>query len=312
MAIEHSGDPRTTRPPIAPDAIAPPTVDGRREVLEQIAAEVRVCTRCRLWETRTNAVPGEGHPDTEVVFVGEGPGQNEDIQGRPFVGAAGSFLTELVRSVGWQREEVFITNVVKCRPPGNRDPEPDEMAACAPYLKRQLAVLDPALVVTLGRFSLQAFMPGARIGGVHGTVQPVDPATGASHAQAYAMYHPAAAFRQQALRETLQLDMTGIPAALQAARLARPGQSTSVEPFDPEPAAPEPAAPEPARPEPAASEPASPEPVTADLTIPEPGPATAGPETPGPLENPVSEPSPERDVTVPALADSDHQMSLFR
>lgn len=223
MAIEQSDESRTGTPPVAQPR-GPLDPEERRAALDQIASEVRVCTRCRLWETRTNAVPGEGHADTEVIFVGEGPGQNEDVQGRPFVGAAGTFLTELVRSVGWRREEVFITNVVKCRPPGNRDPEPDEMSACAPYLKRQLAVLDPALVVTLGRFSLQTFMPGARIGAVHGTVRPAEPTAGAAHAHAYAMYHPAAAFRQQALRETLQVDMTGIPAALEAARRARPSE----------------------------------------------------------------------------------------
>lgn len=209
MSIEHS-----------PTAL-PRTADDRRSALDAIAAEVRVCTRCRLATTRTNAVPGEGHPDTEVIFVGEGPGQNEDIQGRPFVGAAGTFLTELINSVGWRREEVFITNVVKCRPPGNRDPEPDEIAACAPYLRRQLEALDPALVVTLGRFSMQTFMPGARIAQVHGTAKPVDPSTGAASARAYAMYHPAAAFRQQALRETIQLDMTQVPETLIAAREAR-------------------------------------------------------------------------------------------
>ena len=116
-------------------------------------------------------MPGEGHPSTEVLFVGEGPGYNEDRQGRPFVGAAGSFLTELLGSVGWKRDEVFITNVVKCRPPDNRDPEPDEIAACAPFLRRQVEALDPALIVTLGRHSMGRFMPGARIGQVHGTTK---------------------------------------------------------------------------------------------------------------------------------------------
>ncbi len=230
MSIERSGDPGSIASAVAALPATPLSVDERRAALEDIAAEVRVCTRCRLSQSRTNAVPGEGHPDTEVVFVGEGPGQNEDLQGRPFVGAAGGFLTELVRSVGWQREEVFITNVVKCRPPGNRDPEPDEIAACAPYLERQLAVLDPALVVTLGRFSLQTFMPGTRISAVHGRAAPVDPSTGAAHALAYAMYHPAAAFRQQALRETLQLEMTGIPAALESARSARSRETVAREP----------------------------------------------------------------------------------
>jgi DNA polymerase len=197
------------------------TVEERRRTLEAIAAEVSACTRCRLSVGRTNAVPGEGHPDTEVVFVGEGPGFNEDQQGRPFVGAAGGFLNELLGTIGWKRDEVFITNVVKCRPPSNRDPEPDEIAACAPFLKRQLEALDPALVVTLGRFSMQNFMPGARIGQAHGTIRPVDPETGAPDALAFAMYHPAAAFRQQALRDTMKLDMCGIPDALLKAREKR-------------------------------------------------------------------------------------------
>jgi DNA polymerase len=248
MAIELSGEPRSNVPPVTPSPAVQLTSEDRRAALDAIAAEVRVCTRCRLSQTRINAVPGEGHPDTEVVLVGEGPGQHEDLQGRPFVGAAGSFLTQLVRSIGWQREEVFITNVVKCRPPGNRDPLPDEMAACSPYLQRQMDALDPALVVTLGRFSLQAFMPGARIGAVHGKAQPVDPGTGARNAHAYAMYHPAAAFRQQALRETLQLDITGIPAALQSARRARPPQPLPAQlvPSDPpEPPTPDPVIPKP-------------------------------------------------------------------
>ena len=123
----------------------------RRAALEAIADEVRVCTRCRLHETRTKAVPGEGDPSTEVMFVGEGPGMNEDREGRPFVGRAGGLLVNLLGHIGWGREDVFITNIVKCRPPGNRDPEPDEIAACAPYLERQLQALDPSVVVTLGR-----------------------------------------------------------------------------------------------------------------------------------------------------------------
>ncbi len=195
--------------------------EERSTALAAIATEVRACTRCRLSAGRTNAVPGEGSPDTEVVFVGEGPGQHEDQQGRPFVGAAGGLLTELIGSIGWKRDEVFITNVVKCRPPGNRDPEADEMAACAPFLRRQLAVLDPALVVTLGRYSLGTFMPGARIGQVHGTQRPVDPVTGATAAVAFAMYHPAAAFRQLSLKETMREDMSRVPGALLEARAAR-------------------------------------------------------------------------------------------
>jgi uracil-DNA glycosylase family 4 len=137
------------------------------------------------------------------------------------VGAAGALLDELLGVIGWSRREVYITNVVKCRPPGNRDPEPDEIAACAPWLRRQLEVLDPALVVTLGRFSMQTFLPGSRIGQAHGTMRPVDPATGAHEAMAYALYHPAAAFRQGGLTETMKLDMLGIPDALTRARERR-------------------------------------------------------------------------------------------
>jgi uracil-DNA glycosylase family 4 len=222
------------------------TFEQRRQALEAIAAEVAVCTNCRLAAGRTRAVPGEGHPETEVILVGEGPGFNEDQQGRPFVGAAGTFLDELLQTIEWERNEVFITNVVKCRPPGNRDPEPDEIAACAPFLRRQLEALDPALVVTLGRFSMQTFMPGTRIGQAHGTVRPADPASGAPDALAFAMYHPAAALRQGALRDTMKLDMCAVPDALIRARQLRaarhpatdrdPGTASEPVPL-PEPAA---------------------------------------------------------------------------
>ncbi len=193
----------------------------RRTALEEIAAEVRVCTKCRLHQTRTKAVPGEGDPDTEVIFVGEGPGFNEDRQGRPFIGRAGDLLVKLLASIGWRREDVFITNVVKCRPPDNRDPQPDEIAACAPYLRRQLEVLDPAVVVTLGRFSMGTFMPGARISQVHGTVRPVDPATGAGAALVFAMYHPAAALRTPAIERDSYADIGAVPAALLDSRRRR-------------------------------------------------------------------------------------------
>ena len=197
------------------------TPDERKQALDAIAAEVAVCTLCPLSKGRTKSVPGDGHPETEVVFVGEGPGYNEDKEGRPFVGQAGGLLNELLKAIGWRREEVYITNVVKCRPPGNRDPEPSEIAACAPYLKRQLEVLDPAVIVTLGRHSLQTFMPGARISAVHGTTAPTNPDTGASDATTYAMYHPAAALRQGSLKETMLTDMCGLPDVLLASRERR-------------------------------------------------------------------------------------------
>jgi DNA polymerase len=202
----------------------------RLQALEAIAAEVRVCTRCRLHETRTRAVPGEGDPETEVVFVGEGPGFNEDRGGRPFIGRAGDLLVKLLASIGWRREEVFITNIVKCRPPDNRDPQPDEIAACAPYLHRQLEVLDPAVIVTLGRHSMARFMPGARISSAHGTVRLADPETGAQDALVFAMYHPAAALRTPAIETESYADIAGVPMALIDARRRReaagPAQAT--------------------------------------------------------------------------------------
>jgi uracil-DNA glycosylase family 4 len=197
------------------------TPDERRQALDQIAAEVSTCTRCPLHLQRTKAVPGEGNPETEVVFVGEGPGYNEDREGRPFVGQAGGLLNELLAKIGWRRSDVFITNVVKCRPPSNRDPEPNEIAACAPYLRRQLEALDPAVIVTLGRHSLGTFMPGARISQSHGTASATSPDTGAPDATTYAMYHPAAALRQHTLKETMLVDMCGLPDVLLQARERR-------------------------------------------------------------------------------------------
>jgi len=193
----------------------------RRAALEGIADEVRVCTRCRLHETRTKAVPGEGDPSTEVMFVGEGPGMNEDREGRPFVGRAGGLLVNLLGHIGWSREDVYITNIVKCRPPGNRDPEPDEIAACAPYLERQLQALDPSVVVTLGRYSMGRFMPGARISQAHGTTRIADPATGARDATVFAMYHPAAALRTPAIERESYEDVALIPTVLTEARARR-------------------------------------------------------------------------------------------
>lgn len=183
--------------------------------LEVVADEVRDCTRCPLARRRTLAVPGEGNPRSDVLLVGEGPGAREDATGRPFVGPAGQLLDELLHAIGWEREDVFITNVVKCRPPGNRDPEPGEVAACAPYLDRQERALDPAVVVTLGRHSLQRYLPGARIGAVHGSLR-----RSYSGLHIFPMYHPAAALHQASLRETLFRDMRGLPAALLAARQA--------------------------------------------------------------------------------------------
>jgi uracil-DNA glycosylase family 4 len=205
------------------------TTDERRAALEAIASEVRGCTRCRLAETRTRAVPGEGHPDTEVMFVGEAPGQTEDQQGRPFVGRAGDLLVKLISTLGWRRQEVFITNIVKCRPPGNRDPEPEEIAACAPYLQRQLEVLDPAVVVTLGRFSMGHFRPGERITQIHGTHAPAPETTGARDALAYALFHPAAALRSTDVERQSYDDVAALPRVLSLARDRRAATRTPKE-----------------------------------------------------------------------------------
>jgi DNA polymerase len=186
---------------------------GGPAALAQVADEVRGCQRCPLAARRVRAVPGEGNVLSDVLLVGEGPGAREDATGRPFVGPAGQLLDELLRSIGWAREDVFITNVVKCRPPGNRDPDPAEIAACGPYLDRQEVALEPTVVVTLGRHSLQRYLPGSRIGAIHGGLR-----RSSSGVHVFPMYHPAAALHQASLRETLFRDVRGLPAALLAAR----------------------------------------------------------------------------------------------
>jgi DNA polymerase len=195
--------------------------------LAAVAAEVRVCTRCPLHVGRTLAVPGEGNAVSDVLLVGEGPGQREDATGRPFVGPAGQLLEELLRSIGWQRSDVFITNVVKCRPPSNRDPEPSEIDACSPYLDRQEQALEPVLVVTLGRHSLQRYLPGARISEVHGRLRR------AGGRFVLPMYHPAAALRSAGLRETLAHDFRGLPEALVTARDALAAEEPDTVPVGP-------------------------------------------------------------------------------
>jgi uracil-DNA glycosylase family 4 len=179
--------------------------------LKALAAEVARCTRCLLHRGRTKAVPGEGPEDAEIMFIGEAPGFHEDQQGRPFVGAAGQFLEELLELIGLKREEVFIANVIKCRPPGNRDPLPEEIEACKPFLDRQIELIQPKLVVTLGRFSMARAFPKARISHVHGQPRKVG---GVIY---YPMYHPAAALHQPSLRRTVEEDMRRIPELLQQA-----------------------------------------------------------------------------------------------
>jgi uracil-DNA glycosylase family 4 len=175
------------------------------EVLNEVASEVVVCEACKLHHSRKNAVPGEGPATSDLMFIGEGPGFHENEQGRPFVGAAGRFLEDLLGSIGLKREDVFITNVVKCRPPGNRDPEAEEMAACSKYLERQISAINPKVIVTLGRFSMARYFPDARISKIHGQPKQVEGRL------VVPMYHPAAALHQPSLRQVVEDDFSRLP-----------------------------------------------------------------------------------------------------
>lgn len=180
-------------------------IDERRAKLEAIAAEVRGCTLCKLHQERTQAVPGTGPADAGVFFLGEGPGAREDAQGVPFVGRSGQFLDQLLQSIGLDRERVFITNVVKCRPPGNRDPHVGEVRTCTEhYLDRQLAVIRPRLIVTLGRFAMNYFFPDERISEIHG-----QPRRRGDIAH-LPLYHPAAALYRGSLRSVVEEDFRHI------------------------------------------------------------------------------------------------------
>ena len=184
------------------------------EILQEIAEKVTNCQACGLHFSRNRAVPGEGNPGTEIMFIGEGPGFHENEQGRPFVGQAGKFLDELLNEAGYIREEVFIANVVKCRPPGNRDPLPEELEACSQYLDRQIEIINPPVIVTLGRVSMGKFLPMAKISLVHGKPFWV------SQRLIVPMYHPAAALHQPSLKNTVIEDFRALPAVIAHARKA--------------------------------------------------------------------------------------------
>ncbi|MEA3375422.1 MAG: uracil-DNA glycosylase [Chloroflexota bacterium] len=179
--------------------------------LDRLAAEIRQCTKCLLHRGRTHAVPGEGPEDADIMLVGEAPGFHEDQQGRPFVGAAGQFLEELLSGIGLTRDQVYITNVIKCRPPGNRDPLPKEVRECEPYLDRQIELIEPTVLVTLGRFSMARAFPNARISHIHGEPRKIG---GVVY---YPMYHPAAALHRPSLRSSVEADMQRIPEIIERA-----------------------------------------------------------------------------------------------
>ena len=191
--------------------------------LEEIAQLVRHCTDCPLHQDRTNAVPGEGDADADIMFIGEGPGYQEDRLGRPFVGPAGQFLDELLASIGMRREQVFIANMIKCRAPQNRDPQPAEMAACGKYLDRQIQLVNPRLIVTLGRFSLGRFFPGESITRARGKVREKDGRF------IYPVMHPAAALHRQELRATITSDFEAIPSVLENLAKASPVEEPAVQ-----------------------------------------------------------------------------------
>jgi DNA polymerase len=189
--------------------------------LTELYKEITLCQQCEIARYRNSVVPGEGAEDADLLFIGEAPGWHEDKQGRPFVGPAGQFLDQLLASINLTRQQVYIANVIKCRPDNNRDPLPEEIRNCNGFLRRQIEIISPRMIVTLGRFSMAMFFPGKTIGKIHGTAVKKD---GIIY---YAMYHPAAALHQGSLRKTIETDMLRIPGLLAEAR--------SVEEVKPEP-----------------------------------------------------------------------------
>ena len=183
------------------------------DTLAEVARVVSACTDCQLHAGRTNTVPGEGPDNAELLFIGEGPGFHEDRQGRPFVGPAGNFLDELLQSIGMSRDQVYIANMVKCRPPDNRDPAPSEIAACSKYIDRQIALLDPLLIVTLGRFSTSKFIPGQSISRLRGRLRRVN------GLHIFPIMHPAAGLRRQEMRASIEEDFAKIPGLLDVLRI---------------------------------------------------------------------------------------------
>ena len=194
------------------------------KILEEIAQQVAVCEKCELQFSRKHAVPGAGNPLAEILFIGEGPGFHENEQGLPFVGRSGQFLDELLEGCGMDRSMVFITNVVKCRPPGNRDPKPEELTACGRYLDQQIAVINPKVIVTLGRFSMAKFIHNAKISQIHGQPRWV------RGRLIVPMYHPAAALRLGSLRAVMKDDFAKLPEWIEQARQAAPQQYETAAP----------------------------------------------------------------------------------
>jgi len=176
--------------------------------LSGLYEEIALCQQCKIAKYRTKVVPGEGAEDADIMFIGEAPGWHEDQQGLPFVGPAGKYLDQLLASINLTRAQVYIANVIKCRPQGNRDPLPTEIRNCRKWLERQIELIRPRMIVTLGRYSMAMFFPDKSIGKIHGTAQKRNDVI------YYAMYHPAAALHQNSLRQTIEADMLKIPSLL--------------------------------------------------------------------------------------------------
>jgi DNA polymerase len=189
--------------------------------LSELYQEIAFCQRCELAKYRTKVVPGEGSEEADIIFIGEAPGWHEDQQGRPFVGPAGQYLDQLLASINLNRKQVYIANVIKCRPQGNRDPLPSEILNCRQWLERQIELIHPRMIVTLGRYSMAMFFPNKSISKIHGTAEKRD------NVIYYAMYHPAAALHQQSLRRAVEEDMLKIPSLL--------AQAESVTEVEPQP-----------------------------------------------------------------------------
>lgn len=177
-------------------------------LLTELYQQIELCYKCDIARARTKVVPGEGAENAEIMFIGEAPGFHEDQQGRPFVGPAGQFLDRLLGLINLKREQVYIANVIKCRPSGNRDPLPTEITNCENWLNQQVEIIKPKMIVTLGRYSMAKFFPGKTISKIHGT------ATKENNIVYFAMYHPAAALHQQSLKQTIEADMMKIPGLL--------------------------------------------------------------------------------------------------
>lgn len=202
-------------------AIPETDLEGRRARLAELNDVMRRCVACALAKGRTKVVPGEGRIDADIMFIGEAPGYYEDQQGRPFVGAAGQFLEQLLGNIGLKRSDVFIANVIKCRPPSNRDPLPAEIESCSSWLDQQIAIVQPKVVVTLGRYSLGRYFPGQPISRIHGQARkfPLAPNPGGRSAGLWVvpMYHPAAALHQGSLRRVIEDDFNKLPAYVEQA-----------------------------------------------------------------------------------------------